>query len=87
MKVTMTFDLPDERAEFSYAMRGQDWASMYEDMVKYLRDAVNGTEYVTAAEAFERAYDKIWDLQREHGLSVWVEGGEWAPPPEEAENA
>lgn len=81
MKVVMVFKLPEEKDQFEYAQRGADWMNVVDDMVKWLRDRVKHDTTLSAKEhgAYEKAYQKLWEIQGDYALSVWVDGGYTAP--------
>lgn len=81
MKIVMMFDLPEENSAFEHARRGADWMNVVDDMVKWLRDRVKYDVKLSDFEryAYTKAYEKIWEIQKDYALSVWTDDGRAAP--------
>ena len=66
---TLTFNLPDERDEFSDAVYGANWHSGAPDLDQRLRQWLKyGHEFKDANEALQAARDALWEEVRDRGV-------------------
>ncbi len=73
-KVTMTFNLPDERWEFDCAKQGADWKSIVYEVSMFLRNALkHGHDYKSADEALEAAKAFLWQECNDNHLDPWCD--------------
>ena len=72
MKVTLTFDLPEETDNFNLAIRGRDYWNVLWDLTLFLRRKVHKGEhdYKTADEALGAVWDEIWKLSGDYGCPI-----------------
>jgi len=71
-KVSLTFNLPDERIEYLCAMHGEDWKLIVYDLAMFLRNALKyGHTFKTADEAFEAAKAALWERCKTSNLDPW----------------
>lgn len=71
MKVTMTFDLPEERDEHKMAIDGSKWFSAMFDMDQWFRSKLKyGNEFKDADEALEAGRERLHEILGENGISL-----------------
>jgi hypothetical protein len=71
-KVTMTFSLPEERAEHADALHGAEWKAIVYDLSVNLRNHLKyGHMFKTPDEALEAIRTLLWDDCKEVGLDPW----------------
>lgn len=64
MRVTLTFDLPEEKTELFDALRGIEWELVAWDLDQWLRSEI---KYQDKNE-LQSARDKLWELINDYGL-------------------
>ncbi len=69
---TLSFSLPEERAEHFDAIHGGDWRNVVYELSMFLRNALkHGHEYKTADDALEAVKTKLWDECNDSHLDPW----------------
>jgi hypothetical protein len=66
-RVTLTFDLPEEREEFMDAMDGWRWHGLVQDFDEHIRLQIKHRD----KEKLQEARDELWRHINEAGLSLW----------------
>jgi hypothetical protein len=71
-KVTISFNLPEERYEHENAIRGADWRNIVYELTVFLRNKLKyGHEYKSADEALEDVRKTLWDECNSNHLDPW----------------
>jgi hypothetical protein len=69
---TLTFRLPEEQQEFDYAVKGNDWHIVVEDMSNWLRSKLKYEELTPEQDAaYEEARKHLFAILEERGLQLW----------------
>jgi len=68
MKITMSFNLPEEQEEYHYASKGLDYAIVLQDLDNMLRTKQKGgTETIT----IEQIRKTLHELASNRNISIW----------------
>lgn len=69
MKVTMTFNLPDDESEYQIVSKAGTMASVLWDILMYMRAIINDKiQHSLDMDTAETINSKIYDLMEEAGL-------------------
>lgn len=71
MKMTLTFDLPEEKYESEMAVHGGDWHSVVYDVANELRRLVKYE--INTGDEIKHFKDWFWNLLNEYGLDPYKE--------------
>ena len=76
MKVTIEFNLPEERGAHTDAIHGSDWRCVVQEMDNWLRDQVKyrADEHGFSVTGLELARKELHELIDDRGLDLWAEG-------------
>ena len=71
MTATLTFNLPEDEAEFRLACNGGKWMSAMYDLDQHLRGLLKYDESITgeAYDALDKVRDKLYEILNENSLS------------------
>lgn len=73
-KATLTFNLPEENAEYRQAVYGGEWKSVVYEVDMLMRNALkHGHQYKTADEALQAVRDHLWNECKEYNLDPWTD--------------
>lgn len=65
-KVTLEFNLPEERQEFEYAHKGWEYLNIVEEMDNYLRGKLKYNDLTDAEHViYQEIRSKLWELRRD----------------------
>jgi hypothetical protein len=71
-KATLSFTLPEERAEHACAVHGAEWKSIVYELSMFLRETLKyGHKYKTADDALEAVKDRLWQECNASHLDPW----------------
>lgn len=71
-KITLVYNMPEERSEYMTAIHGEDWKLICYEMANYLRDKTKyGHTFKTVEEALERTRKFFWDTCAECKLDPY----------------
>lgn len=70
MKMTLTFDLPEERSEAERAAHGTDWYLAVYDIVSELRSWI---KFQDAGQEIADFNTWVWEMLNERGLDPYKE--------------
>lgn len=70
MKAQLTYNLPDEKQDFTLASKAWEWADTLWQVDQKLRNYLkHGHDFKTTDEALEDIRNHIYELMTEHGIS------------------
>lgn len=74
-KVTLTFNLPEEKSEYRITSKAEDMYSIIYDLANRLREWTKYREYKTEAEStlMEEVHTFFWDTCSKHGVDPYEE--------------
>jgi hypothetical protein len=72
MKITLEFNLPEDRKEYENCYKGQDYINAIRDIVEFIKRRMDDDDKDTYY-PYERVYLEIFDICKEHGFSPWEE--------------
>ena len=74
MNAILEFNLPEEEAEFTTALKGADWRNTCWDMDQYLRTKVKYDEGLTEEqrEVYEDMRGEFWRMMKENNVDLYA---------------
>jgi hypothetical protein len=66
MKAILEFDLPDEKFEFNYAIKGVNYSLVIDDLENWIRSKVKYTDQTTFT--LEELREKLNEYKRNNGV-------------------
>ena len=68
--VTFTFDMPEDREEFSHAYHGLDWALVCWDLHTKLRNLLKYGDHKHDDATLEYLQDTLFEIMDDHGVDL-----------------
>lgn len=78
IRATLEFELPENLEEYTHSIRGQDYYNALQEFVNILRNHIKyndgeDEDIHSVLQAFEKMYERIFWVCKEHGFSPWEE--------------
>jgi hypothetical protein len=79
MKITLEFNLPEDREEYEQCYKGSDYINAIREIVEYLRNKIKYSDHdgdnfdgiYSVQGAFEKIYERVFYICKDNGFSPW----------------